>query len=259
MFRVDDEYLNGYSKLCGVNATLVYLCLCRHADRNQESFPSITSMAEKIGISPRSVITGIKMLIDWNIISKQRERKKDAKWLNNRYVLLDKSIWKPKPSSCERHVSNDEQPSATGAHGSNDSQVQMTTEPSANDDKSQVQLVHTKDTHIKDTHIEGYTSSLQSDALQEVNKDKVNELLDVFHSKGILQSFANKTHRQSAHDLIAKYGIDGAKKLAEYAISILGQEYAPTINNPYELKSKLGSLNAFLKKSKKKNSNYIKI
>jgi hypothetical protein len=46
-FIVDDAYLNGYAKLCGPNATLVYLCHCRHADRHQESFPSVQLMAEK--------------------------------------------------------------------------------------------------------------------------------------------------------------------------------------------------------------------
>jgi hypothetical protein len=101
-FIVDDEYLNGYAKLCGPSATLVYLCLCRHADRHQESFPSVQLMAEKTGISRDSVMRGIKKLIEWNIISKERERREDATWLNNRYVLLDKSVWKPKPSSTEQ-------------------------------------------------------------------------------------------------------------------------------------------------------------
>jgi len=91
------------------------------------------------------------------------------------------------------------------------------------------------------------------------SSNEVKELFDVFHLKGILQNYANKTHRQCAKDLIAKYGLDGAKRLAEYAISILGQEYAPTINNPYELKSKLASLNSHIKKQKNKKINYIKL
>jgi len=62
-FIVDDAYLNGYAKLCGPNATLVYLCLCRHADRHQESFPSVQLMAGKTGISRDSVMRGIKKLL----------------------------------------------------------------------------------------------------------------------------------------------------------------------------------------------------
>ena len=89
------------------------------------------------------------------------------------------------------------------------------------------------------------------------SSNEVKELFDVFHLKGILQNYANKTHRQCAKDLIAKYGLDGAKRLAGYAISILGQEYAPTINNPYELKSKLASLNSYMKKQNKQNTQKV--
>src|SRR5258706_4816368 len=135
-FFVDDAYLNGYASLCGANATLVYLCLCRHADRHQESFPSVESMAKKTGISSRSVIRGVATLIGWNIISKERERKKDAKWLNNRYVLLDKTVWRSKPSD-------------TQSLGEAESQVTNMTEPHAKYDKSQVTHSHTKDTHLE--------------------------------------------------------------------------------------------------------------
>lgn len=151
MFRVDDEYLNGYAKLCGVNATLVYLCLCRHADRYQESFPSVTLMAEKTGVSRDSVIRGIKMLIEWNIISKERERKENAQWLNNRYVLLDKSVWKNKPSSTQQHGS----------------QVAHSVEPSRNDGQNQVAHSDTKVTHKKDTHIKIATQSVAPFSLEE--------------------------------------------------------------------------------------------
>ncbi len=101
MFRVDDKYLNGYAHLCGKYATLTYLCLCRHADLQQESFPSVKTMAKKLGISRDSVMEGIKALIEWNIISKTRKRRTNQTWLCNTYTLLDKSVWKPEPSSTE--------------------------------------------------------------------------------------------------------------------------------------------------------------
>ena len=88
------------------------------------------TMADKTGISVRSVVRGIQTLVDWNIVSKERERTTGAQWLNNRYVLLDKSVWK-------------ERPSATQSLG----------KPSAKSDKSQVPQGHLKDTHTeKDTH-----------------------------------------------------------------------------------------------------------
>jgi len=107
-FTVDHEYLNGYAKLCGSSATLVYLSLCRHADMNQKCFPSVKLMAEEHSITSRTVITAIKKLIEWNIIKKTKTRKNNGVWLNNVYLLLDKSEWKTKPSE---NISPGNQPS----------------------------------------------------------------------------------------------------------------------------------------------------
>ncbi len=156
-FFVDDEYLNGYARLCGPNATLVYLCLCRHSDRHQESFPSVELMAERTGISRDSVMRGIKKLIEWNIISKERERKADAKWLNNRYVLLDKSVWEMKPSSVQQH--------GKPSRKSDLAKSQMR-------GFSQVAHSDTKDTHsIKDTHTkEELSNESKEKKLAEIKK-----------------------------------------------------------------------------------------
>jgi hypothetical protein len=223
MFRVDDEYLNGYAKLCGINATMVYLCLCRHADRNQESFPSIKLMAEKTGVSERSVIRGIQILIEWNIISKERERKKDAKWLNNRYILLDKNVWKSKPS-------------ATQSLGS---QVTETTEPSATDDKSQVPHSHTKVTHIKVTHT---NPDLQSDG--------VNLIIDAFKSVNPSYKlwFARKPQRDAVKRLIETHGNEQLLKVIPLLKKTNTMKYFPNIQTPIQLEEKWSSLeNAFLK------------
>ena len=45
-YKVDDAYLNGYARLCGVYATAVYNSLSRHSDfHTQECFPSIEKIA----------------------------------------------------------------------------------------------------------------------------------------------------------------------------------------------------------------------
>lgn len=231
MFRVDDEYLNGYARLCGVNATLVYLCLCRHADRHQESFPSIKLMAEKTGVSNRSVIRGIQTLIEWNIISKERERKEDAKWLNNRYVLLDKSVWKSKPS-------------ATQSPGS---QVPKKTEPSATDDQSQVPQVHTKVTHSKDTHI--------SISKQSLRGSEVNQIIELFKDVNPTyeEFFKNKTERGAVEYLLEKFGFEKVSRTVEALQEIINKKYAPKITKPTELKRDLGKLIAFHSQEKDKN------
>src|SRR3990167_2163616 len=93
-FLMDDAYLNGQARLCGWQATLVYLSLCRHANIDQESFPSIKLMAEELEISRNTVKKGIENLEKYNVISvKKQKRGKLGKWLNNTYILIDKSEW----------------------------------------------------------------------------------------------------------------------------------------------------------------------
>jgi hypothetical protein len=89
-FIIDDVYLNGYAKFVSPYATCVYLSLCRHADKEQKAFPSIKRIAEQHHISTKSVKRGIKELLFWGIILKQRAGGR----LSNTYWLLDKSEWK---------------------------------------------------------------------------------------------------------------------------------------------------------------------
>ena len=98
-FFMDDEYLNGYARLCGPHATLVYVSLCRHSNKSQIAFPSLKQIASEVAIGERSVKRGIAKLIVWNVISKKKTRTNGGVWLNNTYTLLDKCEWKPKPEA----------------------------------------------------------------------------------------------------------------------------------------------------------------
>jgi hypothetical protein len=94
-FKIDDIYINGYARICGVNATLTYLSLCRHAEfESQKAYPSQKKIAFELGISIASVKRGIKNLLQYNIIDIRKEKMR-GKFDNNVYYLLDKSEWKP--------------------------------------------------------------------------------------------------------------------------------------------------------------------
>lgn len=138
-FQIDDAYLNGYAKLCGWKGTLVYNSLCRHASKNQYSFPSIDLMAEQHGVSRDTIIDGVKSLQEWKIIQVNKTRNSDGIYKNNGYVLVDKSEWKPKP----------------------DQVAVVDMEPSRCQQPDQVAVVDYKDTHIKDTHISPLYSPLK--------------------------------------------------------------------------------------------------
>jgi len=139
-FMMDDEYLNGQAKLCGWQGTIVYNSLCRHANINQESFPSIKLMAEQHRVSRPTIIKGIENLEKRNVIQVKKMRTKGGKWLNNTYILLDKSGWDY--SSQVNVVDTVNTPS----------QVNVDTPPSQRGLPNQVNVVDTKETHIKETH-----------------------------------------------------------------------------------------------------------
>jgi DNA-binding transcriptional regulator YhcF (GntR family) len=101
---LDNDYLNGYARYLGVNCTVVYLSLCRHADNNtQQCFPSMQLIAEENGIHRTTVIRAIKKLEDWGIIAIKKNKKENGTQANNIYTLLAKTEWKDKPSSTEQH------------------------------------------------------------------------------------------------------------------------------------------------------------
>lgn len=100
MFRIDDEYVDTYARLCGMNATAVYMSLCRHVNGSQESFPSVRLLMDQHGFgSHNTVRKAIKVLESFGIISVKRERDpKTKRQMVNVYTLMDVASWK-KPVS----------------------------------------------------------------------------------------------------------------------------------------------------------------
>lgn len=93
-FVVDDAYLNGWARHCGIYATGVYIALCRHANfGTQISFPSMQTIAEKLSISRKQVQRSIAILEKFNIITKRLTKHEKGGYINE-YILLDKSVWK---------------------------------------------------------------------------------------------------------------------------------------------------------------------
>ena len=221
-FFVDDEYLNGYAKLCGISATGVYFVLCRHADKKQECFPSKKLIAEKLGITERTVYSAIKILEEWRIIERREQgRKSNGSFKNHIYILLDKKKWKTKPQANitvgkKRHY------------------------PSANNDTTRRQSFPNKDTHIKDTHIK--------DIAETSSAPEINLLLKEFEEINPTINYGNKTERKTLEELIKKWGYEKTLNTIKFAVSVQGKKYSPTITKPTQLKNKMGELLVFHKK-----------
>lgn len=241
-FSVDDEYLNGYAKLCGVNATSVYLCLCRHANfYTQTSFPSVENMSEKLGLNRKTIIKAIKTLEEWNIILKQRMRHYESgEWLHNTYTLLDKSTWKPKP-----HVPQN------GLGTTSHSRVITTS--------------HQRDT--KGTHTKG-THTSKAKALQERELEIPQNISIVTYTeeeRPKKASTAKYPNARTAFKWLPKYekhwdmnktylsygelmfekGEEKVKNLVNFAEENKNDPFCPQIITPYDVITKWSKLQAF--------------
>lgn len=238
-FVIDDAYLNGYARLCGIAATGVYMSLCRHASKEQQCFPSKKLMGEELGISEKTVFRALKKLEEWNIVRVENQgRKKDGSFRNNLYTLLDKSVWKSKPKVTRRSP-----------------------RPVAKEDSPQViEGIHrrsprpNKETHIyKETHIKA----------TEVAEPRISELINLFKevNPSFERLFGNKTQRASTERMLKKYGWEKMESTVKALPQIINRPYAPVITTPYELETKLAKLVAFVKKEEgtKKKINLIKI
>src|SRR3990172_5869576 len=94
-FVINDAYLDSYARVLGITASAVYMSLCRHANRNQECFPSQELIAREHNISPRSVKRAIQRLKEANMILIRRERLGHGRGGKKVYVLLDRGQWSP--------------------------------------------------------------------------------------------------------------------------------------------------------------------
>jgi len=78
---------------------------------------------------------------------------------------------------------------------------------------------------------------------------QVNEMIDIFYKVNPTIKYGNKTMRASVLNLYKVFGKEKALKMAEYACSILGKEFAPVIATPQDLEKKATSLAAYYQKS----------
>lgn len=218
---MDDEYLNGYARLCGIYATGVYCSLCRHANKNQTCFPSKELISEELAISERAVYTAIKKLQEWNLIKiDDKVRKPDGTFASLVYTLIDKKHWKNKPTAYPADGMKQHQPSA------NHDTIQRHTVPS------------------KETHIEGNTS--KETHIAEKNKT-IKETIDLFKFVNEFHEniFKNKTERKAIEELLDKKGKDRIKKVIDLSCFCEFDEYFPKFRTPYELQTKWSKIQDF--------------
>lgn len=233
-FMMDDEYLNGMARLCGWQGTIVYNSLCRHCNMDQESFPSIKLMAEQHGVSRPTIFKGVELLEKRNVIKIKKKRTKDGRWLNNTYILLDKSEWNYNQVNVVDSV-----------------QVNVETQPSQRGLPDVVNVVDTKETHsegntYKETHLFAIS--------EEIADENLNSLIKLFEplNPSYERLFSNRTQRSALERLVKKYTFAKMSAMIKALPEIVTQKYAPRVTTPLQLEEKLGQILIFIKQNNKK-------
>lgn len=254
-FMIDDEYLNGMAKLCGWQGTIVYNSLCRHTNRDQECFPSINLMAEQHHVSRPTILKGIEALERRNIIDVSKKRSKGGKWLNNTYILLDKSGWDYSQVNVDDMVETPSNGMVTKSTPD--------TLPSQHGLPSQVNVTDSKETHGKETH-DKETHPSKTSVLPVVQKDGllINQVFQLFElvNPTIGQYYGNKTQRTACERLLAKWSLEEIAGWVAVLPELNANQYAKGKSiTPWEMVKNMGFIKAFIdQKKKQKPSNFLK-
>ncbi len=235
-FIVDNDYLNGYARLCGISATGVYISLCRHANREEKAWPSIQLIAEELSINERTARRAIKTLEEWNIIQAEREKdEKTKRWKGTIYTLTEKSEWKPKPADIK----------STGATG-----LKIHNPPDFNDTSHRTP-VHCNNTNKNNTNMKDIDTnvSIQARPVKETyGNEEINWLFDEFNK---MMGFASsgKKDRWLAKHLLGAFNKRQIQAMLLYCST---DEFAPRIGSIEKLWYKRGDIIAGIKKFQQK-------
>ncbi len=97
-FRIDDELIEVYGPEIGVHGIAVYAALCKHANKDESSYPGLRLLCEKLKIGRKKLLDTLSQLQELGLIDIEPGDRVSV----NVYTLLD--VPKQKGGSNENHV-----------------------------------------------------------------------------------------------------------------------------------------------------------
>ena len=84
------------------------------------------------------------------------------------------------------------------------------------------------------------------------SQEEVNKIMAIFQNgNNPTINYGNKTQRKAVEYLVGKFGLEKTTRLAEYAVFVSGEPFAPVITTPYQLKEQMGKLIAYYNRNSK--------
>lgn len=108
VFWMNDDVIDRYGSKLGAYGLCVYTMLCRRADKNGRSYPSLRRMADDLGISERQAKRELKKLRGMKLIDIEAQRDERGQHRSSVYTVLE--------------LPAEESPEATQSPGRGDSQ-----------------------------------------------------------------------------------------------------------------------------------------
>ena len=88
-YIVDNAVLDIYGPQLKPNGIAVYNALCRYADREGTCYPSIKTIATKIGVGRCTVIKAIQKLVSLGLVEIETRYSSNGDKDSNLYILLE--------------------------------------------------------------------------------------------------------------------------------------------------------------------------
>lgn len=103
------------------------------------------------------------------------------------------------------------------------------------------------------------TIKQSNNVIDSEQSSQIKSIMDIFYKTNPTLNWANKTYRKSIEEMIKLWGVEKTTRMAEFAVSVQGQPFSPTITNPYHLKLKATELGIYWKRKDKENKSTLTI
>ncbi len=216
---------------------VVFMHICKYLNDEGSCWPSMNRLAKDCGMSRRTVQRRIDLLVEKNVLSTEKRHREDGSYTSSLYRVVLSSTPSVRESLgvvSESHMG-----------GVRESQHEL--------NLIELNLDRTKHTRELGKSGDDAKSSKATKVSSE-QSSHVNSIMDVFYTINPSLNYANKASRNAVTWMVNKWGVDATLRAAEFACSIHGQPYSPTITTPYQLKDKISQLKAYRDKQESQDT-----
>lgn len=103
---------------------------------------------------------------------------------------------------------------------------------------------------ITEEELEDIKEEIKESKPSSEENSNIIKLLSIFNKYNSSVGYSNKGYRSVLSDMLSVMTFEEASDYVSYAISIQGKPYAPTINNPFDLKYKQEKIAGYLERNK---------